>query len=173
MEVGRTDRDRVLEERLSDERFLAWLDVIRAQARVTEGLECRLWDEAGIPLAFYEVLVRLEKAPGRRMRMQELGRSVFLSKSGASRLVSRMEREGLVERQGDPENLRATYAAITDEGREVFRRVAPVSLGEVEERFSRHLDGEEAEVMRRALGKVIRACGDEPSASGPDPACRS
>ena len=173
MDVRREEGEKVLGERLSDERFLAWLDMIRAQARVMEALECRLWEEVGIPLAFYEVLMRLEKASGGRMRMQELGRSIFLSKSGASRLVSRMEREGLLERQGDPGNLRATYAAVTDRGREVFRHAAPVSLGEVEERFSRHLDKDEAEVMRRVLGRVIRACGDEPSIAGPDPSCRS
>lgn len=172
MSVGREEGEKVLEERLSDERFLVWLDMIRAQARVTGELECRLWEEAGIPLAFHEVLVRLEKAPGRRMRMQELGRSIFLSKSGASRLVSRMESEGLVERQGDPGNLRATYAALTDKGREVFRKAAPVGLREIEKRFSRYLDGDEAEVMRRVLGKVIRACGDEPSVPGPG-SCRS
>lgn len=173
MSIERIEGERVIEERLSDERFLAWLDMIRAQARVTAELECRLWEETGIPLAFYEVLVRLEKAPEKRVRMQELGRSIFLSKSGVSRLVSRMEREGLVGRQGDPENLRATYAAITDKGREVFQRVAPVSLREVEERFSRYLDKGEAEVMRRVLGKVIRACGDEPSVPGLDPSCQS
>ena len=167
----RTERERALEARLSDERFLAWLDMIRAQARVTEEVECRLWEEAGIPLAFSGVLVQLEKAPDKRMRMQELGRSIFLSKSGVSRLVSRMEREGLVERQGDPHNLRATYAAITDRGREVFRKAAPVSLREVEERFSCHVDAEEAEVMRRVLGRIIRAAGDEPSVPRQRPPC--
>lgn len=173
MDAGRREGERVLEERLSDERFLAWLDMIRAQARVTEVLECRLEEEAGIPLAFSEVLVQLEKRPEKRMRMQELGRSIFLSKSGVSRLVSRMECEGLVERQGDPDNLRATYAAITGKGREVFRKAAPVNLREVEERFSRHVDAEEAEVMRRVLGRIIRAAGDEPSVPGQRPPCGS
>lgn len=152
-----------LGDRLSDERFLAWLDMIRAQARVMEALERRLQDEAGLPLAFSEVLVQLTKAPEGRMRMQELGRAIFLSKSGVSRLVSRMEREGLVERCGDPGNLRATYAALTDTGHEAFMRAAPVCLGEVEERFSRHVNREEAAVVRRVLGRVIRAAGDEPS----------
>lgn len=173
MNVGLEEGERVLEERLSDERFLAWLDMIRAQARVTEALEYKLEEEAGIPLAFSEVLVQLEKAPEKRMRMQELGRSIFLSKSGVSRLVSRMECVGLVERQGDPDNLRATYAAITDKGREVFRKAAPVSLREVEERFSCHVDAEEAEVMRRVLGRIIRAAGDEPNVPGPKPPCQS
>ncbi len=148
---------------LLDERFLAWLDVLQVQATVTEGLERTSKDEAGIPLAFYEVLLRLEKAPERRMRMQELGRSIFLSKSGVSRLVSRMEQEGLVTRQGDPQNLRITYAVTTEKGREVFREAEPVILREVEERFTRHLDREEAETLRQVLGRVIRAAGEEPS----------
>lgn len=150
---------------LLDERFGAWLDVLQVQARVTGELERKVAAEAGIPLAFYEVLLRLEKVPEKRMRMQELGRSIFLSKSGVSRLVSRMEGERLVVRRGDPGNLRVTYAVITDEGRKAFRKAEPVVLREVEERFMRHLDREEARTLRSALGRVIRDAGDEPSGS--------
>lgn len=166
--VGTTDAPpRSLENRLADERFLAWLDLIRAQARVTEALERSLEREVGMPLAFSEVLVQLEKAPGRRMRMRELGASIFLSKSGVSRLVTRMERAGLVVRQGDPGNLCATYAALTEQGRDAFRKAAPVNVREVEERFSRHLDRDEAATLRRVLGRIIRAAGDEPCRSLP------
>ena len=155
------------------ERFLAWLDVLQVQARVTEGLERALEDEVGLPLAFYEVLLRLEKEPERRMRMQELGRSIYFSKSGVSRLVSRMEREGLVARRGDPGNLRVTYAVISEKGREVFREAEEDVLREVEERLARHMDREEAGTLRRVLGRVIRAAAEEPSGqkrSAPDSA---
>ena len=59
---------------------------------------------------------------GRRMRMQELARKAFLSKSGLSQLFTRLEERGLVERRGDPENLRVTYATITGEGGAGARR---------------------------------------------------
>ncbi len=147
---------------LSGDGFLAWLGVLQAQALVTGALGRVLEAKCGLSLAEFEVLVRLELAPGRRMRMQELARSVFLSKSGVSRLVGRMEAAGLVERRGNPDNLRVTYATITAEGREALWGAVPVQLAGVEERFSRHLSAEEAKVMRRALGKVIRGNGEEP-----------
>lgn len=162
-EERRGGSDGGAEGSLLDERFGVWLDVLQVQARLTGELERKVAKEAGIPLAFYEVLLRLEKAPERRMRMQELGRSVFLSKSGVSRLVSRMEGEGLIVRRGDPGNLRVTYAVITEEGRKAFRKAEPVALREVEERFTRHLTREEARTLRRVLGRVIRATGEEPS----------
>ncbi len=68
----------------------------------------------------------------------------------------------LVERRGDPENLRVTHAIITAEGRRTLERALPMFHEEVAERFARHLDEEEIRVLRRAMRKVIRASGEEP-----------
>ena len=99
--------------------------------------------------------------------MQELARRVLLSKSGLSQLFTRLERRGLVERRGDPENLRVTYAILTEDGREVLERAQPAFREEIEERFAGHLDEEEVRVVRRAMRKVIRASGEEPLSGEP------
>lgn len=104
---------------------------------------------------------------GERVRMQELARRVLLSKSTLSQLFTRLERRGLVERRGDPGNLRVTYAVITPEGRRTLEHALPTFRAEVAERFARHLDEEEIETLRRAMRKVIRASGEEPLSSEP------
>ncbi len=130
-------------------------------------LEKSMKRELGLPLAGYEVLVRLAEVPeGERLRMQELARKVLLSKSGLSQLFTRLERRGLVKRLGDPENLRVTYAILTEEGRVALERAMPVFRGEIEERFAGHLGEEEIRVLRRAMRKVIRASGEEPLSEG-------
>ena len=74
--------------------------------------------------------------------------------------------EWSLERRGDPENLRITYALITEKGRETLERVLPAFREEIEERFAGHLDEEEIRTVRQAMRKVIRASGDEPSSEG-------
>lgn len=150
------------------EGYAAWLEAFQAQTLVARMLERWLRERLGLSLAGYEVLVRLAEAPeGERLQMQELARRVLLSKSGLSQLFSRLQRRGLVERRGDPENLRVTYAILTEEGREVLERSLPAFREEIEARFSGHLDEEEIRTIRRAMRKVIRACGEEPLSERP------
>jgi DNA-binding MarR family transcriptional regulator len=146
-----------------EEGYAAWLDIFQANTLVARGLERLLKERFALQLAGYEVLVRLAEVPeGERLQMQELARRVLLSKSGLSQLFSRLERRGLVERRGDPENLRVTYAILAAEGKETLERALPTFREEIEERFARHLDEEEMRVVRGAMGKVIRASGEEP-----------
>jgi len=152
----------------SEEAFAAWLDTFQANTLMVRALEKSIKQELGLPLAGYEVLVRLAEVPeGDRLRMQELARRVLLSKSGLSQLFTRLERQGLVERRGDPENLRVTYATITEEGREALERARPAFQEEIEERFARHLNKEEMRTIRQAMRKVIRTSGEEPLSEEP------
>ena len=151
-----------------DEGFAAWLDTFQANTLVTRALEWGLKERFGLPLADYEVLARLAEVPeGERIRMQELARRVLLSKSGLSQLFTRLEKRGLVQRLGDPENLRVTYAILTEEGREALERARPAFLEEIEERFAGHLNKEEMRTIRQAMRKVIRASGEEPLSNEP------
>ena len=73
--------------RRGEEGYAAWLDVFQANTLVVRALEKSIRQELGLPLAGYEVLVRLAELPeGERVRMQELARRVLLSKSGLSQL---------------------------------------------------------------------------------------
>jgi DNA-binding MarR family transcriptional regulator len=101
---------------LGDERLAAWRAIVGAHARVSLALERDLLAEHGLPLSEYEVMVQLLDAPDRRLRMTDLADRVLLSRSGLTRLVDRMERDGRVLRQHCDDDGRGTYAVLTTEG---------------------------------------------------------
>ncbi|HYT24886.1 MAG TPA: MarR family transcriptional regulator [Actinomycetota bacterium] len=146
-----------MSKRPDDGHLAAWRALLEAHAAVTELLAGELEEERALPLGWYEVLLQLADAPGGRLRMQELAQSVLLSKSGLTRLIDRMERAGLVRRQRCPSDRRGSFAVLTQAGRTVFRRAAPVHLRGIEEHFARHLAPAEAEVLRTVLGRVREA----------------
>lgn len=132
-----------------------WATFLRAHRAVVRQLEHELAEEAGLPLAWYEVLLHLRNAPDRRLRMQDLADRAVLTPSGLTRLVDRMEAEGLVRREPCPSDRRVSYATLTAHGRNRLRKAAPVHLRGVEEHFGRHLTEHEEKVLQRALGKVL------------------
>ena len=75
---------------------------------LTRELDDELRRAHGLPLSSYDVLVNLESAPDRQMRMSELADAVLLSRSGLTRLVERLEREGLLERADCPSDARGS-----------------------------------------------------------------
>jgi DNA-binding MarR family transcriptional regulator len=104
----------------------AWADVTRAYEEVRGALERASRDEAGIPLPWFEVLLRLDGAPTHRARMSDLACSVGFSDSGISRLVDRMEDADLVTRELSRTDRRATEAVLTPKGRETLARATGV-----------------------------------------------
>jgi DNA-binding MarR family transcriptional regulator len=141
-------------------RLAAWRSLLEAHAAVTDLLERELEQERGLPLSKFEVLLKLAEAPGGRMRMLELAQSVVLSKSGLSRLVDRMEEAELVRRERCPSDRRGYYAVLTDRGRALLRRAAPVHLRGIQEHFARYVADDEVQVLIDVLGKVNTAARD-------------
>src|SRR3954447_17894205 len=140
----------------NDERVTAWAGVLRAHAAVVPRLEREL-AAVGMPLSWYDVLLELNAAPDRRLRMSELGSRVVLSRERVSRVVDELERAGLVRRRPNPDDRRSLCAVLTEEGRERLRAAAPAYLAGIEEYYSRHLDDEEIAVLSRALTRVLEA----------------
>ena len=135
----------------------AFAALLQVQAAVVRRLEERLDDHRLVPIAQYDVLLELNAAPGRRLRMQQLSDRVVLSRSRVSRVVDEMERAGLVRREPDPDDRRAAFAAITDDGRAALRKAAPVYLQGIEEEFLSHLTAGERKALERSLRKVLDA----------------
>ncbi len=133
-----------------------WRDFLRAHAAVTRALEDELADEKVLPLTWYDVLVQLVEAQGRRLRMTELADRVLLSRSGLTRLVDRLVNAGLVERQPCPDDARGTFCVLTAAGFARLRDAAPVHLRGVHEHMTSLIRPEELAV----LGSVLRRIGD-------------
>jgi DNA-binding MarR family transcriptional regulator len=143
----------------------AFAALLQVQAAVVRRLELRLEEHRLVPIGQYDVLLELNAAPGRRLRMQQLSDRVVLSRSRVSRVVDEMERAGLVHREPDPDDRRAAFAVITDDGRAALRKAAPVYLQGIEDEFLSHLTVNERRVLERSLRKVLDAHGGR--ADGP------
>ena len=103
-------------ERLTAEELAAWRGLLRVQSALFHELDGELSATHDLPLRSYEVLLLLGDAPDGRLRMTDLSRSVLLSPSGLTRLVDRLEREGLVTRERCPEDGRGFFAVLTAAG---------------------------------------------------------
>jgi DNA-binding MarR family transcriptional regulator len=133
--------------------------VLNTNRVITEAMEKRLRAEAGLSLAQYEVLYRLNDAPDARLRMVDITRQLRVSKSGVTQLVDRLEGLGLVIRESCVSDRRLTYAKLTELGTEALRRGAPACDPIVQEHFARHLSEQDMECVRAALGKVLEGNG--------------
>jgi DNA-binding MarR family transcriptional regulator len=126
---------------LDDEELAAWKGMLRAHAELVRTLDAELAREHDLPLSSYEVLLYLNDSDDGRMRMSELADSVLLSRSGLTRLVDRLERQGLLRRERCTSDARGLFAEITPEGRRTFAAARKTHLDGVRrlflERFSR------------------------------------
>jgi DNA-binding MarR family transcriptional regulator len=92
--------------------------------------------------------------------MQELARSVLLSKSGVTRLVDRMADAGLVLRESCASDRRVVYATATARGRALLTGAMPVFVEGFERAFSRHLSVADAKALRGLLQRVLQGNGE-------------
>ena len=135
----------------------AWRAVLLAQSRVLRAIERDLEVEGAIPLGWYDVLLELNAAPDRRLRMQELAARAVVSRSRVSRIVTELEAGGYVERIPDASDGRASLATITVSGRAVLRRTAPLYLAGIERHFNRHVAPAGRRAIESGLQPVIAA----------------
>ena len=145
--TGRTDQP---------DAVAAWRSVLLAHSRALRAIESDLEAAGTIPLTWYDVLLELLGAGG-RLRMQELGDRVVLSRTRVSRLVDELEQRGLVTREPDDTDGRVTYAAITAAGKKVLRSTAPLYRRGIDEHFTRHITADEQEVIATALSRVAES----------------
>jgi DNA-binding MarR family transcriptional regulator len=132
---------------LSKTELGAWRGLLRVHSALVKALDAELLAAHGLPLTSYEVLINLQAAPGRRRRMAELADGVLLSRSGTTRLVDRLERDGLLERDTCDSDGRGCFAVLTARGEEVLQRARATHLEGVRERFLRHFADDELDQM--------------------------
>ena len=137
-----------------DDRLAAWGTFLRAHARVTRELERELQANEELSLADYDVLYQLAAAEGRRLRMSELADRLLLSRSGATRLVDRLEADGLVHRASCATDRRGLWAHLTDRGLNRLRDASPTHLRGVCEHFIDRIPARELAQLRRTLERI-------------------
>jgi DNA-binding MarR family transcriptional regulator len=148
---------RTLAGRAGDIKQAAWWKLMAAHARLVQWVGRDLEAATGLPLVSYNVLRLLQEAPGCRIRLGELAGAVFLTRGGATRLAKRLERAGLLRREGHARDRRGSCAVLTDRGRAEWRRASAVFSRTVAEHFGSHLSDAEAETLNAVLGRIVTA----------------
>jgi DNA-binding MarR family transcriptional regulator len=131
----------------------AWIALNRAQRYVFETIEAELKSAGLPPLAWYDVLWAIGRAPGRRIRMAELASSLTVSRGGLTKLADRLESAGLIRREAAEDDRRGLYAVVTPAGEQMLKRMWPVYAKVLRERFVAPIRAEEAAVIADALSR--------------------
>jgi DNA-binding MarR family transcriptional regulator len=164
---------------LSDAERTAWTGLTQTYAGCARRLDDELRREYGMTIKSVELLWQLVNAPGGRMRMVELADHLVFTRSGMTRLIERLERDGLVERCGAEEDARGINATITDRGADVVNRAADTAavelrriffdklgaddlrrLNEIWRRFDWPSNREREQSRRRSALRAVRAEAD-------------
>ncbi|QKG26862.1 MarR family winged helix-turn-helix transcriptional regulator [Actinomadura verrucosospora] len=132
----------------------AWTAFLAAGHLLDHEIERQLKRDGGLSHAEFEVLVRLRRAAGGRLRMSDLAREVMISKSRLTYQVGRLEQAGLVRRTGCESDRRSVWAELTEDGAAALDRVRPGHRRVVREALIDVLTPEEIELLGDALTRV-------------------
>jgi DNA-binding MarR family transcriptional regulator len=128
--------------------------LLEAHAGFTSQLERELLRECELAPQWFEVLMRLLRTPGHRLRMSELAAQTTLSASGLTRVVDRLEALGLVAREACPTDRRSAYAALTEEGEARIAAALPIHVAELEAVFDELYSPAELETLTDLLRRL-------------------
>jgi DNA-binding MarR family transcriptional regulator len=140
---------------MTDTDVAAWAALLRVHAALVPVLDRELQVACGLPLSWYDVLLELNSAEGRRLSMGELGRVAVLSRSRVSRVVDELAAAELVVREANPEDRRSAYATLTEAGRARLRSAAPTYLDGIRRHFTSRLGSADAGTVAAALERVL------------------
>ena len=131
-----------------------WRALITAFTRVNGVLAEEMSAETEVSLDWYGILLMLTQAEGGAMRPSDLADSVGLSRSATTRLIDRLEREGLVERTTCPADRRGSFVSLTAAGEAMFKKAGRVHLRGIDQHVGAPLSGQEMADLRRILNKL-------------------
>jgi len=140
---------------LREDQLALWRSFVNLHAGIIRRIEKDLAEDQLVPLTWYDVLVALYQAPGKKLRMNELTEKTVLSPSGITRLVERLEKDGLVRRERTDEDRRGSYAVLTREGKRAFLKAWPTYQQGIYTYFVSLLNDEEQKIIRSAFERIL------------------
>ena len=139
----------------------AWRNVMTAYTRVSAVLAREMEAETSISLERYAILLMLAQSDNASLRPSDLADQIGLSRSATTRLIDRIESDGLVERRACDSDRRGTFVLLTPQGQEVFKNAGRVHLRGIDEHVGSHLTDEELAELAALLGKLADRVGGE------------
>jgi DNA-binding MarR family transcriptional regulator len=137
-----------------DERVRLFGLLFETNARLSRSLGAALEEACGLPLPWFDVLLQLRRAPEGRLKMSEIADATVHSSGGTTRLVDRIEAEGLVARRDCPNDRRAVHVAITEAGNAKLDEALDAHLGHLERLVSERLSRPERDALAGLLVKL-------------------
>jgi DNA-binding MarR family transcriptional regulator len=155
-----------MSDRPAADHVTAWRALLTVHAELTERIDAALREAGVIPLRWYDALLCLYEAPGRRLRLADMAEAALLSRSGLSRLVDRLAKAGLLTREPVADDARGAYAVLTPAGLQALRRCWRVYGRQIDKLVGRRMTSTEArgvaDLLRRLLGRPDGGRGREP-----------
>jgi DNA-binding MarR family transcriptional regulator len=146
--------DPAVSTRIPKESLAAWRHFLKAHAAVVSSIERDLDERGLVPLVWYDVLIAIAEAPNRRLRLRDVARELVLTRSGATRLVDKLEAAGLVRRERSEDDRRGAVAVLTAEGGCALSAAWPVYAAGIRERFADMLSPSEIRIIRDAMRRI-------------------
>jgi DNA-binding MarR family transcriptional regulator len=131
----------------------AWVALVRTHARLWDQVEAQMRAGHGLTMPRYDVLIHLDMAGG-RLGLSDLASTVVLSPSGLSKLLDRMEDSGLIRRNPDPRDARATFATLTPSGRSLVRKARKSHHAFLQRAFGDALDKRDVADLTRIMDRI-------------------
>ena len=147
---------------LTEREMTAWRAYLDSTRTLFAQLESQLQADAGMPMAYYEILVNLSEAPDRTLRMGALAAAVRSSTSRLSHAISRMEDCGWVRREPHPSDRRATFAVLTEAGAAALASAAPGHVSAVRQHLLQRLTPSQLEQLTD-ISRAIHAAPGQPT----------
>lgn len=131
--------------------------LLEVQAALVSTLGKQLEAAHDLPLSWYEVLLRIARTPGGRLRVCDLANALALTTGGMTRLLDRIEAAGLVRRQADPNDRRSVHIVVTPAGRSRLKRATATHLSGLRDNLAAPLTAAELATLERVLRKLRAA----------------
>jgi DNA-binding MarR family transcriptional regulator len=138
-----------------------WLsDLIRLEIVLWERVDARLREQHDLPLAFFEPLHFIGHSPDGGLRIGDLAQALRITVGGTSKLADRIERAGLIRREPDPDDRRASRVALTDSGRRTLAAAVETYEAELAHILDPELSEEEQRAMHDLVTRLLTATSD-------------
>lgn len=131
----------------------AWIALLRVGPALLDRVEAALKAEGFPPLAWYDVLWELERA-GAPLRQRDLGERLLVARYNLSRLLDRLEAEGLVGREACPEDARGQMLKLTRAGKALRQKMWPAYAAAIRAAIADKLSDAEATALAKTLDKL-------------------
>jgi DNA-binding MarR family transcriptional regulator len=149
---GEGPRERAVPH-LSEDELLAWRGMLELEARVLTVLDGELRDKRDLSIGEFDALYQLWRQPGGRARMKDIANQLLVSRGGATKIIIRLEKRGLVRRVSQA-GLQAVTAELTAEGETALAEAMDTHFDGVRRLVISRLEPDELAMLRRIATRL-------------------